>query len=145
MKKLILSLMIIAMSIFITFIIGIYIYFVHVVKAEEENSRIIRKEKKLVAHIKSRRLEEQAKVKIKEGFDLFHHLGCSGCHAIFDDQLLLGPSLKGFTKNSQRYFRQCLEQPNKDLAKGYNKDIMPAFNLSKVEREALWEYLKLYP
>ena len=78
MKKLILSLMILFLTLIITFIIGIYIYYVHVVKAEEENIRTIRKEKKLIAHIKLRRLQEQAKAKVKEGFNLFHHLGCSG-------------------------------------------------------------------
>ena len=145
MKKLILSIMITTLALIITFIIGIYIYFVHIVKAEEENLREIKKERNLVAHIRSRRLAEHAKEKVKAGFDLFHHLGCSGCHAIFDHNILLGPSLKGFTKKSKQYFRQALEEPNKSLVKGYEKNVMPNFNLSQEELDHLWEYMKLYP
>lgn len=145
MKKLILSLMIIFLTIIITFIIGIYIYFVHIVKAQEEDLREIKKERNLIAHIRSRRLAQHAQEKVKAGFDLFHHLGCSGCHAIFDDSILLGPSLKGITQKSKQYFRQALEEPNNSLVKGYEKNVMPSFNLSQEELDHLWEYMKLYP
>ena len=79
------------------------------------------------------------------GYKLYHDHACDGCHSIMDDTLNVGPSLRGIVQaKSKKYLKDALENPNKTVLHGFEKDIMPTFNLTDEEFEALCEYMAAF-
>lgn len=78
-----------------------------------------------------------------KGHELYDMNGCSGCHSIDTDSVLVGPSLKGIgAKYDTQYLKDAILNPNKDVPEGFTPDVMPPFSMSDEDVTALVEYLK---
>jgi len=78
-----------------------------------------------------------------KGHDLYDMNGCSGCHSIDTDSVLVGPSLKGIgSKHDAQYLKDAILTPNKDVPEGFTAGIMPPFNMSDEDVSALVDYIK---
>ena len=87
-----------------------------------------------------------------QGFELFRHLGCSGCHV---DSTVHAPDLRGVfgrvvhlsdgrtLQADEAYLRDSILLPKRDVVAGY-EPIMPSFQgqVSEGELNALVTYLK---
>ena len=81
--------------------------------------------------------------KARSGEDVFVENGCNGCHAVDDDSVLVGPSLKGLSANKDaQYMRDAIVDPDKDVAEGFYPGIMTPYNLEKDDLKLLLEYLE---
>jgi len=79
--------------------------------------------------------------KISKGEQVFNDNGCASCHSISDNSVLVGPSLMGIgDKRSATYIRDALRTPNKDVPAGFSAGVMPAFNLSDSDMNALVKF-----
>jgi cytochrome c oxidase subunit 2 len=79
--------------------------------------------------------------KISKGEAVFNDNGCTSCHSITDDSILVGPSLMGVgDRRSAQYIKDALRTPNKDVPKGFSAGVMPAFNLSDEDMKALLQF-----
>lgn len=84
------------------------------------------------------------------GAALFASLGCSGCHAVDSDTVIVGPSLMGIAEeaaedapdmSAAEFLHQSLVDPNAYVAEGFNP-IMPAYDtLSESDLADLVAYL----
>jgi mono/diheme cytochrome c family protein len=89
--------------------------------------------------------EEAAAV---DGAQVFESAGCGGCHALADagTSATTGPDLDGALQGKPASFiKESIEDPNKEIAKGYPPDVMPqnfGETLSPEELDALVTYLK---
>lgn len=77
---------------------------------------------------------------------LFTSAGCSGCHtlAAAGATAKVGPDLGKLKKADAAFIRKSIVDPNAQVEKGYNPDIMPqdfGDKLSKQELDALVKYL----
>jgi len=78
-----------------------------------------------------------------KGHELYDNNGCSGCHSIDTDTILVGPGLKGIgAKHDAQYLKDAILAPNKDVPEGFSAGIMPPFSMSDDEVSALVDYLK---
>ena len=80
------------------------------------------------------------------GEDLFNSNGCSGCHtlAAAGATAKVGPDLGKLGKVDAAFIRTSIVDPNADVTKGFNPNIMPqdfGTKLSKEELDALVKYL----
>lgn len=77
-----------------------------------------------------------------KGHELYDMNGCSGCHSINTDSILVGPSLKGIgAKYDAQYLKDAIVAPDKDVPEGFSAGIMPPFSLSDEDVTALVEYI----
>jgi len=77
-----------------------------------------------------------------KGHELYDMNGCSGCHSINTDSILVGPSLKGIgAKYDAQYLKDAIIIPDKDVPEEFSAGIMPPFNLSDEDVTALVEYI----
>jgi len=78
-----------------------------------------------------------------KGHELYDSNGCSGCHSMDTDAVLVGPSLKGIgAKRDKTYLIDAILTPNKDVPEGFTPDVMPPFTMSKEDVAALVEYIQ---
>jgi len=78
---------------------------------------------------------------IKAGEKLFkqatigNQAGCSACHSLEPDVILVGPSLAGIARqagsrvpgmSAEEYIRQSILEPNAYIVEGFPKNIMPS-------------------
>lgn len=78
-----------------------------------------------------------------KGHELYDMNGCSGCHSIDTDTILVGPGLKGIgEKHDVQYLKDAILNPNKDVPEGFTPDVMPPFNMSDEDVSALVDYIK---
>jgi cytochrome c oxidase subunit 2 len=90
---------------------------------------------------KSRRPGEPEK-QMSRGEQLFAENGCSGCHALESDKVIVGPSLKGIAlKHDFQYLKDAIIHPNKDVPEGFTAGVMPAFKMSDEDVKALIDYI----
>lgn len=92
------------------------------------------------------------------GESVFRSIGCAACHSV-DGSSLTGPTLKGVfghevtvvTSGKERaliadeaYFRKSILEPNADLVKGFNANLMQSYKdqLSDEEINLIIEYMK---
>jgi cytochrome c oxidase subunit 2 len=80
------------------------------------------------------------------GEDLFTSNGCSGCHtlAAAGATAKVGPDLGKLGQVDAAFIRQSIADPNAEITKGYQANIMPqdfGTKLSKEELDALVKYL----
>jgi cytochrome c oxidase subunit 2 len=82
------------------------------------------------------------------GEDLFSSLGCTGCHTLkaAGATAKVGPDLGKLDKAAAnaKFIETSIVDPNADITKGFNPDIMPkdfGDRLSKEELDALVKYL----
>ena len=80
------------------------------------------------------------------GEDLFASNGCSGCHtlAAAGATAKVGPDLGKLGNVSEAFVLKSIEDPNADVTKGYQPNIMPqdfGQKLKKEELDALVKYL----
>lgn len=105
-------------------------------------------------------LQEEANVGTlplaKRGEKLFQVKACAGCHSVTDRTVKVGPPLfqrfgsEEETSDGQKviadenYIRESVMTPNAKIVKGFQANVMPAFQgqLSEVEMSALIEYIK---
>lgn len=67
--------------------------------------------------------------KISKGEAVYDANGCSGCHSITDDSVLVGPSLMGIgSKFDNAYLKDAIVNPDKDVPEGFYPGVMPPFN-----------------
>jgi len=79
--------------------------------------------------------------KISKGQEVYEQNGCSGCHSINSDAVLVGPSLMGIAdKRSTQYIKDAIVTPNKDIPAGFTAGIMPPFNLSDEDMKELLKF-----
>ena len=77
------------------------------------------------------------------GHEIYDENGCSGCHSIDTDTVLVGPGLKGIgSKHDDAYLKDAIVNPDKDVPEGFSPGIMPPFALPDADVAALVEYLK---
>lgn len=78
-----------------------------------------------------------------KGQELYEMNGCNGCHALDDDSILVGPSLKGITaKYDATYLKDAIVNPNKDVPEGFYPDVMPPFAMTDAEIAEVIDYIK---
>ena len=78
-----------------------------------------------------------------KGHEIYDMNGCSGCHSIDSDTVLVGPGLKGIgEKYDAQYLKDAILTPNKDVPEGFSAGIMPPFSMSDEDVTALVEYIK---
>lgn len=104
-------------------------------------------------------LDEESKVGLlplaQRGEKLFQVKACASCHSVADASQKVGPSLFkrfGATEETsagpitmdENYVRESILTPNAKVVKGFQPNVMPAFQgqLSEVEIAALIEYIK---
>ena len=83
---------------------------------------------------------------VASGEDLFNANGCSGCHtlAAAGASAKVGPDLGKLGQVDAAFIRQSIVNPNADVTKGFDPNIMPqdfGTKLSKEELDALVKYL----
>ena len=89
----------------------------------------------------------------EHGEYLFVNQGCSGCHSLNEDEVIVGPSMYGLIDRSgskveglsaEEYIYQSITYPNEYIVDGYAANVMPQIfiNLSEEELNALVSYLK---
>lgn len=92
----------------------------------------------------------------KRGEKLFALKACASCHSVDNPSVKVGPSLfQKFgheeeieggekVKFDENYIRESILEPNKKIAKGFPKGVMPTFQgqLNENELNALVEYIK---
>jgi cytochrome c oxidase subunit 2 len=95
---------------------------------------------------------------IPEGLTLLKQNACTGCHSL-DGSQLAGPSFKGLydtdrivitggnerkVKADSSYIKQSIQDPDKDIVKGYAKGIMQSYKqvLSEKDISKIVEYMK---
>ena len=77
-----------------------------------------------------------------KGHELYDMNGCSGCHSIDTDSVLVGPSLKGIgAKHDATYLKDAIMTPDKDVPEGFTAGIMPPFALPDADVAALVDYI----
>jgi cytochrome c oxidase subunit 2 len=79
------------------------------------------------------------------GKRLFDSNGCSGCHALSDagSTANVGPNLDENLKGKDAAFvSQSITEPDAQIARGFQRGIMPPFDLPKDELDALVAYLQ---
>ena len=77
-----------------------------------------------------------------KGHELYDMNGCSGCHSIDSDTVLVGPGLKGIgTKYDAQYLKDAIINPNKDVPQGFSAGIMPPFSMSDEDVAVLVDYI----
>ena len=77
-----------------------------------------------------------------KGHELYDMNGCSGCHSIDSDTVLVGPGLKGIgAKHDAQYLKDAIINPNKDVPEGFTAGIMPPFSMSDEDVSALVDYI----
>jgi cytochrome c oxidase subunit II len=81
-----------------------------------------------------------------DGEQLFTSSGCSGCHTLkaAGATAKVGPDLGKLGDVDAKFIRTSIVDPNADVTKGYDPDIMPqdfGTKLSKEEIDALVKYL----
>lgn len=82
-------------------------------------------------------------VKMSKGQELYEMNGCNGCHAIDDDSILVGPSLKGITaKYDATYLKDAIVNPDKDVPAGFSPGVMPPFAMTDAEVAEVIDYIK---
>ncbi|MCW8821371.1 MAG: cytochrome c oxidase subunit II [Sulfurovum sp.] len=78
-----------------------------------------------------------------KGKELYESNGCSGCHSIDTDSILVGPSLKGIgAKYDAAYLKNAILTPDKDVPEGFTAGIMPPFALPDADVAAIIKYMK---
>ncbi len=88
----------------------------------------------------------------EHGEYLFVNQGCSGCHSLNEDEVIVGPSMYGLIDRSgskveglsaEEYIYQSITYPNEYIVDGYAANVMPQIfiNLSEEELNALVSYL----
>jgi cytochrome c551/c552 len=78
-----------------------------------------------------------------KGHELYDMNGCSGCHSMDTDSILVGPSLKGIgTKYDATYLKDAIVNPDKDVPAGFTAGVMPPFALPDTDVKALIDYIK---
>lgn len=104
-------------------------------------------------------LDEESKVGLlplaQRGEKLFQVKACASCHSVADASQKVGPSLfkrfgateetsSGPITMDENYIRESILTPNAKVVKGFQPNVMPAFQgqLSEVEIAALIEYIK---
>lgn len=104
-------------------------------------------------------LDEESKVGLlplaQRGEKLFQVKACASCHSVADASQKVGPSLfkrfgateetsSGPITMDENYVRESILTPNAKVVKGFQPNVMPAFQgqLSEVEIAALIEYIK---
>lgn len=104
-------------------------------------------------------LDEESKVGLlplaQRGEKLFQVKACASCHSVADASQKVGPSLfkrfgateetnAGAITMDENYVRESILTPNAKVVKGFQPNVMPAFQgqLSEVEIAALIEYIK---
>ena len=79
--------------------------------------------------------------KISKGEAVFNDNGCTSCHSITDDSILVGPSLMGIgDRRDAQYITDALRNPDKDVPEGFSAGVMPTFNLSDEDMKALLKF-----
>ena len=78
----------------------------------------------------------------KTGEAIYAQNGCASCHSIDNDDILVGPSLKGIgAKFDAQYLSDAITNPDKDVPEGFYPGIMPAFNLPAEDLANLVKYM----
>lgn len=87
------------------------------------------------------------------GEEIFKTAGCSACHSLNPDEVLVGPSLSGIGQragevvpgmSAEEYIRTSILDPGAHVVEGFNGNIMPgnyAQVLSQAQLEALVKFL----
>ena len=79
--------------------------------------------------------------KISKGEAVFNDNGCTSCHSISDDSILVGPSLMGIgDRRNAQYITDALRNPDKDVPEGFSAGVMPAFDLSNEDMSELIKF-----
>lgn len=105
-------------------------------------------------------LDEESKMGLlpiaKRGEKLFNIKACASCHSVADASQKVGPTLwqkfgseeeidgVGKIKIDEDYIRESILNPNAKIVKGFQKNVMPAFQgqVSEAELAAIIEYIK---
>jgi len=78
-----------------------------------------------------------------KGHEIYDDNGCSGCHSVDSDTVLVGPGLKGIgAKYDATYLKDAIVNPDKDVPEGFTPGVMPPFALPDADVAALIEYIK---
>ncbi|MCJ7766245.1 MAG: cytochrome c oxidase subunit II [Thiovulaceae bacterium] len=89
----------------------------------------------------SKRTPGAEDIKISKGQEVYETNGCSGCHSISDDSVIVGPSLMGIAdKRDAQYIKDALVTPDKDVPEGFSAGVMPTFDLSDEDMSALLKF-----
>ena len=98
----------------------------------------------------------QTKVRGGAGKQVLENEGCMGCHST-DGSIIVGPSFKGLygktytvkhngkeveIKMDRDFLKTALEDPDECIPEGFEAGIMPPFNLSDEDFDAVAEYLE---
>lgn len=98
----------------------------------------------------------QTKVKGVSGKKILENEGCMDCHST-DGSIIVGPSFKGLygktytvkhngkdveIKMDRDFLKTALEDPDEYIPEGFEAGIMPPFNLSDEDFDAVVEYLE---
>jgi len=84
----------------------------------------------------------EVEVAKSKGQELYDNNGCSGCHSIDTDSILVGPSLKGIgAKYDASYLKDAIVNPDKDVAEGFTAGIMPPFALPDTDVAEIIKYM----
>jgi len=79
--------------------------------------------------------------KVSKGEQIFNDNGCTSCHSITDNSVIVGPSLMNIgDKRSTQYITDALRNPNKDVPAGFSAGVMPKFDLSDEDMKALIKF-----
>lgn len=79
--------------------------------------------------------------KMSKGEEVYEANGCSGCHSITDDSVLVGPSLMGIgDKYDAQYIKDALSNPDKNVPEGFSAGVMPTFSLSTEDMSELLKF-----
>jgi len=77
-----------------------------------------------------------------KGQELYDDNGCSGCHSIDSDAILVGPALKGIgAKHDAQYLKDAILNPDKDVPEGFYPGVMPPFAMPDADVAALVDYI----
>jgi cytochrome c oxidase subunit 2 len=79
------------------------------------------------------------------GKGLFDSNGCSGCHTLSDagSTATVGPNLdRTLAGKDEAYIRQSIVAPDEVVARGFDRGVMPPFDLPKEDLDALVAYLE---
>jgi cytochrome c oxidase subunit 2 len=78
-----------------------------------------------------------------KGHELYDNNGCAGCHSLDTDATLVGPSLKGIgAKRNDKYLKDAILTPDKDVPEGFTAGVMPPFKFSDSDVAAIINYIK---
>jgi len=84
----------------------------------------------------------EKEVEKSKGQELYDNNGCSGCHSIDTDSILVGPSLKGIgAKYDAAYLKDAIVNPDKDIPEGFYPGVMPPFALPDADVAEMVNYM----